>query len=213
MLHRVKDCASSVRCKHDGCGRKHHTMLHETQQQPEDESKAVYHSSQTYGQSRVATYFQLVEVFASGSNGRTIRTVAILDSGSQVTLLHELQAQELGLKGEKRALVVKTMASEVTKDSRLVSLKIKSQDPSLSDTVHIHRAWTVDGDTFKCPSQRLCDSWQHRKYLGIPEYIDPSEVKMLVGIDHPSARDPLRGRTPTTSSEYKTWMDGHGCGT
>ncbi len=80
---------------------------------------------------------------------------------------------------------MKTMASEVTKDSRFVSLKIKSQDPSFSDTVHIHRSWTIDGDTFKCPSQRLCDSWQHCKYLGIPEYNDPSEVKRLIGIDHP----------------------------
>jgi hypothetical protein len=120
--HRVRDCSSTVRCKEASCGKKHHTLLHE----PEDKKAKAVNISQTPTQHDKPTLFQLVTVFATGNNGSTVPTVALLDSGSQITLIHGSLAKDLGLKGERKPLIIKTMNSELTRQSRNVSLRIKS---------------------------------------------------------------------------------------
>ena len=188
--HRVRDCPSSGRCKQNSCGRKHHTLLHEER---EADRKVVY-NSHVDARSSPNTFFQLVDVYVMGNNGSVVPTVAVLDSGSQITLIHESLAKDLGLKGEKRPLVVKTMNSEDTRQSSMVSLRMKSKDPNLPGVVHIQKAWTVEADTFRCPVQHLCKDWNHCKNLGIPDYIDSSEVKMLIGMDYPEVHLQLEVR-------------------
>ncbi|XP_064650046.1 uncharacterized protein LOC135501725 [Lineus longissimus] len=102
--HQVKMCPSTSRCRQDACGRKHHSLLHDNKPQLQENrvSKDMYHTQANQG-----TFFQLVEIYATGNNGGTVRTVAVLDSGSQITLIHKSLAEGLGLKGERRQLLCK----------------------------------------------------------------------------------------------------------
>ena len=197
----VRNCPSLVRCREATCGRKHHTLLHVDQSEPEaDRAKAVLNSAQLPTQfGKRTTFFQLVSIYATGNNGRTLPMVALLDSGSQLTLIHDSLAKDLGLKGERRPLSIKTMNSEVTRESSSVSLRIRSQDPALVQPLLVRKAWTVGADAFRCSAQCLSPSWDHCKGLGIPDCIEPSDVRMLIGVDYPEAHLQLEVRRGTAS--------------
>jgi hypothetical protein len=117
-----------------------------------------------------STLFQLVTIYAIGDNGRNIPTVA-----------------DLGLKGEKQPLTIKTVNSNSTKMSSKVSLRIKSQSPALEQILCLPRAWTVGGETFGCSPQSIQPTWEHCKNLDVPDHIDPADVKILIGMDCPEA--------------------------
>ena len=203
--HKVQDCPSHLRCREDDCGRKHHTLLHADTQAPSgpeppasapsesvaltsgDTASGVCNSARSPLHPGRHTYFQLVSVYAKGDNGVIVPTVAILDSGSQLTLIQESLAKDLGLNGEKRPLTIQTMNSEQTRESRCVSLKVVSNNPAIKKSLNIDRAWTVDKDSIQCGAQNLMPEWEHCRDVGIPESISAHDVQILTGMDNPDA--------------------------
>jgi hypothetical protein len=107
----------------------------------------------------------LVGVFVCGSNGRWIPTVALLDSASAITMLHQSIARDLGLQGKSRELTIQTMNAESTVASQVVSFKLKSAERTDLECLQVNNAWTVRANAFQCPSQRISTKWDHVKGL------------------------------------------------
>ncbi|XP_064631624.1 uncharacterized protein LOC135489923 [Lineus longissimus] len=202
--HMAKSCTSPVRCRVQGCGGSHHTLLHRTARDvtpPMEEAKGSQMSNTCYSMkeghpSKGRPHFQLVPVFVS-TNGRSLPTVAMLDSASQLTIIHQSLAKELCLKGEKQDLTINTMNSTAVMNSQLVSFKIKSQNlgnTKSSASMHINGAYALDIRAFQCTTQMCCPEWQHCKDLGLPAKIEPGDVKILIGIDNPDAHVQLEVR-------------------
>ncbi|XP_071111155.1 uncharacterized protein [Haliotis cracherodii] len=128
----------------------------------------------------------IVPVHAFGPNGRIIKTFALLDSGSDVTLIHKDLVKDLGLHGDRRKLKVKTYNSVSTENSLKVSLDIESASDLDAQRIHLKEAWAVDTNAFDCLPQRISDEWEHLKDLQLPD-IEPTQVNMLIGVDVPEA--------------------------
>ena len=112
--HIARNCTSSAWCKVDGCSRKHHTLLHIPAAPVE--AKILNNTCEgKTGQRKL--YFQLVPVYVC-ANGRSVPTVAMLDSASQLTAIHQSLANELGLKGQQKDLNINTMNSSAVMDAR-----------------------------------------------------------------------------------------------
>ena len=181
--HICSNCPSSVRCRESDCGQSHHTMLH---RKPADGSTEAKVHSTRQGVLSDKTYFQLVSILTYGRNGRIIPTFALLDSASEISIIHEQLAKDLGLKGSQRNLTLKTLNSETNQMSHVVSLRVRSRDELDAKYLHIAEAWSVESSAFNGISQHVLPEWKHAKSLNIRN-IDPSQVQMLIGINTPSA--------------------------
>ena len=177
--HDALNCFSTNRCRMVNCGVNHHTLLH----QPRASTKQtrIYHS-----QEGEHAQFQLVPVSITGQNGNIVHTVAMLDTGSDVSLVHKNLVDELGLKGRNRHLVIKTVNSLASHLSRVVSLSVRTLHDPDSKTLHIKQAWAVDSSAFHGPSQVLRSEWKHLEGLGISD-IAADEVQLLIGLNVPEA--------------------------
>ncbi|XP_013406078.1 uncharacterized protein LOC106170651 [Lingula anatina] len=176
--HRAQECRNPGRWRH--CAKKHHTLLHQLR-----ESAPVGNAvlSTGTGDSDHKAFFQLLPVHVM-SNGRTIETEALLDSASQMTIIKESLAFDLGLNGETCALTVNTLNSSSHVKSKNVSFLVKSES---APPLNIRNAKTLPVNKFQCSEQRLNPEWFHCQNLGIPNVITPSEVGLLIGVDQPEA--------------------------
>ena len=114
------------------------------------------------------------------SNGnRFIRTNALLDTGSDATLLKQEIATKLGLKESTKRLTV------TNADSELVGFEISSA--SHSDTIQIQNAWVVSDldinyQNFDIENLKLSN--KHLKGINIPP-LNPGAVSLIIGTDFP----------------------------
>ncbi|XP_074641172.1 uncharacterized protein LOC141898924 [Tubulanus polymorphus] len=140
-------------------------------------------------------FFQVLPVTVQGNNGRRIATHALLDSGSDVTLIHEDLADELGLPGEKQLLTISTLNSSVARQSRCVTFTVRGNDPD-SKVVNISRAWTTHNN-INCPPQTFSEvslnKLSHLNGLSFTDY-SPCQVKILIGANVPQVHVQLEVR-------------------
>ena len=95
--HQLNDCKSDFRCRKDNCNRKHHTLLHQ-------ELKAGDLTINNCNKDRDidnTTYLQIIPVTIH-NNTNSVKQWALLDTGSDATLISEEIADKLKLKGEIR---------------------------------------------------------------------------------------------------------------
>ncbi|XP_064639799.1 uncharacterized protein LOC135495265 [Lineus longissimus] len=196
--HTSKDCQSQARCRVKDCGANHHTALHDyakgkdANQVPEE--KSVKNTCcQTNRKEDSSSCFQLVPVYVY-KNGRSLPTIAMLDSASQLTIIHQSLAKDLGLKGRQGELKINTMNSSALMDSQVVSFSIKPQNPSHGSCMHINGAYALNVKSFQCTTQTCSPSWDHCKDLDMPSEIKPDQVKLLIGLDNPEAHAQLEVR-------------------
>ena len=179
--HQTVKCLSPVRCRQSDCNKKHHTTLHNI-------SNEEVKINVTKGASnKDKVYFQIVPVQVQGQNGTVIKTYALLDNASEVTLIKEDLAEELGLKGSQKMLSVKTLIAESSALSRQVAVTLRSCSNLNTKSLHIPELWTVNTE-FQCPAQHIgenenCD---HLQGLEFPD-IEHGEIKLLIGANVPQA--------------------------
>ena len=122
----VKECKSKFSCSKDSCKKRHHTLIHEDIDNQKEES--INNNHVTYQKpSKEKTFLQVIPVFAS--NGETcVQTAALLDSGSDATLISESLANKLQLSGIKKDITLTNVLSMTNKvSSKLVNLSISSR--------------------------------------------------------------------------------------
>ncbi|XP_064643076.1 uncharacterized protein LOC135497244 [Lineus longissimus] len=189
--HDVSQCTPSLRCREDNCAQAHHTLLHLDSKSAMSASINIASNDKQVKSTRA--HFQLVKVYACGNNGRWVPTVALMDSASEITVIRQSLARDLGLRGKTRQLKITTMNAESTTPSQVVSLKLRSAEGMDSPVIHINDAWTVESDAFQCPPQRILSKWEHVKELGLTN-IETSEVQILIGINAHLQMDTRTGR-------------------
>ncbi|XP_064642896.1 uncharacterized protein LOC135497105 [Lineus longissimus] len=131
------------------------------------------------------TCFPLVPVIVS-KNGITVRTVALLDSASEITVIQSSLAEQLNLKGRSVPLTLKTLGPDVTKTSRIVSFQVKSVDDPDAKPLSVVDARILDIASFETPPQKIQPEWEHLSHLPLRD-IDASDVKLLIGANVPEA--------------------------
>ena len=179
--HGSRDCKSKINCRKDNCNKRHHTSLHFAPER--DEASNLLTGSVGKGRK---VFFQIIPVLLSGQNGRVIKTYALLDTASEVTLIHDDLARDLGLKGMQKKLTIKTISSKTTVSSNIVSVTLKGTE-HLAEPVHIAEVWTTK-DKFPCPGQHINRSvvYEHLHDLNFCDVL-PEEVQILIGANVPQA--------------------------
>ena len=141
--HGVKDCPSKRKCFTTGCNKRHHTIIHQALKDKRSENPSQRPSNSdnlSTGQINVmknnrSVYLQVVPVKVSNPNGNSIQTYALLDSGSQCTIITKGLCQSLGLPGKLQNVQFGTIKDEETMPAKIVKVKISSIDDTFSAMV------------------------------------------------------------------------------
>ena len=130
-------------CGVDSCLKHHHPLIHG--------AAPVFAGAAVVGCSSPPVLLQLVPLLVETPKGDIIHTYALLDSGSQATLILEKFADEVGREGSNKMLTLGTIDSkEVSKPSRNVSFSVKAaSNDSAAMSILIPEAWphVADLDT------------------------------------------------------------------
>ena len=120
IKHVAKCCPSKFKCRIEGCGASHHTLLHIPNQQKKESDKNSAQKDGDVQANSVNTTFQedsdsvllqVVPLRVLGEQGKIVTTYAMLDSGSEITLVDPSLASSLGLQGQPGELVVSTVSN------------------------------------------------------------------------------------------------------
>ena len=180
--HASDNCFSNIWCRDSNCNAKHHTLLHVNTQVETIPKVTVNASSRKLCQN--VAHFQIVSVMVYGKNGCALPTYALLDSASEVTMIHTDLAEKVGVKGAPKTLIMNSVSGESTHKSEVISLRVRDKNDLDAETVYIKDVWTVSLNTFADMKQYVQPEWIHVQDLNIPD-IHPQQVKMLIGINVP----------------------------
>ena len=174
--HRAKQCTERRGCGVDNCPKHHHPLIHG--------AAPVFVGAAAVGCGSPGVLLQIVPLVVQTPKGDSVHTYALLDSGSQASLVLETFADDVGLEGPKEVLTIGTINStEECKPSRKVSFSVKAvSDDNVAMPIPISEAWTVP--RLNLPRQRVTRSemqaWPHVADIEIPE-VDSQNVTVLLG--------------------------------
>ena len=196
--HIAKDCFKPSNCTVTGCTIKHHALVH-----PDRTRESGDHMSQGNGNqgtavqtgtamatgagTRVCLKVVPVIVSAPGSS-KQVKTYALLDDCSDVSLCSADLAESLGVSGRPKSFSLSTV-NQSDNQFTGVEVSLLARSPDDGDWVHVDRVWTIDNiptSPRNIPAQSLLSKWPHLKGITIPE-LDISEIKLLIGCTTPEA--------------------------
>ena len=101
--HRIQKCTTRTKCEVDRCGKWHHTMLHNTNYVSKEKTSTIVaeNPSGSVGymcSGNVKVLTKMIPIILKGPNGK-VQTFALLDDGSKITIIEQVMADRLGLKG------------------------------------------------------------------------------------------------------------------
>lgn len=200
-IHRVSNCRSLKRCTR--CGRKHHTTIH--RHSSLDKEKLPDSTKPTNLQETItkATPAQVLQSFTTlndatshillataqvvifNQKGSTLQIRALIDQGSEVTLISERVVQMLNLPRSHSLIPLVGIGGHPSDKTRgLTSFKVTSiydKTEPLELSAHILRKLTNT-----IPSVKLdMHHWQHlnKLILADPQFLQPLVVDMIIGAD------------------------------
>ncbi|XP_053699101.1 uncharacterized protein LOC128746075 [Sabethes cyaneus] len=136
-------CKQQKQCGVNGCTFLHHPLLHKHESQNANPSSskqvlpAISTGSETAScnvhQGQSAVLFRIIPVMLYGPE-KVVRTYAFIDDGSELTLMEQSLADELGIKGPKKQLCLKwTGRTCKVENESQQSLKIRPQTLMLTE--------------------------------------------------------------------------------
>ncbi|XP_074651618.1 uncharacterized protein LOC141906273 [Tubulanus polymorphus] len=182
--HYLKSCLSTITCKETECGKKHHILLHNQRQiqLTTNNSDNVWSNSGQMVASGKSDDFQcnieyntekVLPIIVQGKNGRRISTYGLLDSGSDITMIQDSLAADLGL---------------------------PANQPN-AEVISISRAWTTSGQ-IHCPLQKVNETGvkklAHLNGIDFSEVLS-DKVQVLLGANVPQVHLQLEVREGTPS--------------
>ena len=213
--HRVKDCRSKFTCDAvPGCKGAHHRLLHGAPRVYQPQSNSNVRQTQNSADPSVSfapsvnmvsnlskppTFITLLNVVPIKviANGKVFKTFALLDNGSDVSLIRQDVANYLNLIGPKRRVTFNTFHGEDPAiDTMTVNFLVKSVDESFE--VSIYNASTVPRLNLSRRSfnlQALQRRWPHLAEVKSGS-INYSEVTVLIGAGAQEAHQHLDTRIP-----------------
>ena len=202
--HLAAKCSSKWSCFKDGCVLKHHTSLHdvfvkipEVSKDPKEEKV----DNKTVGVMTTEVqdvFLQVVPIEVASSNGKSAESYALIDPGSQCTMVCDDLSDSLEVKGfAQRARIgtihgpgdVQSVKSAPFTFSSIFDKNVKFE---------VDEVFIVKSSNFHLPKQSIpsIDSdprLKHLKGLGIMS-IASDQIKVLIGADVPEALIPKEVR-------------------
>jgi len=178
--HMIKECKSQYRCRTNNCNQRHHTLLHF------DKNEKSIQVSNIKTSLLNKTFLQILPItISNGSNH--IQTNALLDSGSNATLISREIARKLKIKGNQqiKLKIGNALLNPTNFESSLVNFEISSK--CHPQKVQISNAFIVPTLDVKTENFNLNTIKQHYSHLSdidLPK-LNSGEVTVLIGTDHP----------------------------
>ena len=150
--HNIKNCQSKHRCKAANCNKRHHTLLHNDNVTPPPATNPpppVHPGPPNNPNDRVTSnHFKLSETFLQillviiTNDTKVVHTNAVLDAGSDVTLIREDIAHILNLRGKNKTLEIRNaLLNSLSVQSKIVSFSVSSS--SHPEKIAIDNAFIV----------------------------------------------------------------------
>ena len=189
--HRSIDCQQTVPCEKDGCKYKHHALLHGAPVMWKRRSSSAKKNPPLCGTTRaskIITMLPIVPVYVA-MDGLSIKTYALLDSGSEITLIRGDIADALLLTGPYEEQRIGTFhAQDPVIKTRRVNFHLSSLEGD--STFMVSGAYAVQNLNVRrreIPPSSLV-SWPHLQDIVVHPESD-LEVTILLGMDVSDAHD------------------------
>ena len=204
--HLGRECTRTQRCDQLNCDGVHHPLLHGAPRmypKREKAKTAEFSGSIVTRSVGKRTLLPIVPIILR-ANGKEIRLFAVLDSGSEISVLKKRVASLLELKGRVERIVTKTINGESKPtDRQIVEFDITSLDGLYTfNIVDVHVADTFQLNKKSIDLASLIKKWPHLAHVPIHSVLD-EDVAILIGQDHPAAieifetrKDPFHQRAP-----------------
>ncbi|XP_043241191.1 uncharacterized protein LOC122391399 [Amphibalanus amphitrite] len=186
--HAVRHCRFAKRCNIEGCKMKHHRLLHGSKRVGVQSSSQVPGSeldgqrvvaAASLGGKPVTTLLQVVQVTIVGKGGKTRKVCALLDPGSQTSLVAEDVVEELGLEGEQQTLRLRNVEGSGSQQrTRRLQLQLIT-DGDEGYAVVVPEAFSVKEINLTVPHFPV-KHWHHVQGLKLPD-CRGRKVELLLG--------------------------------
>lgn len=168
-------CPETWMCTENGCGLKHHKLLHGT---------PVEKSVNTINGEREGVLFKILPVKLYGEKS-AVSTFAFIDEGSSVTLIDESISFKLGLKGESHPMCIywTDKQQHVESESKVVRMEISGVNgccPKFAITAHTMRSMKLPVQSV---TASLLQRYVHLQDLPVAQYEDAIPT-ILIGLDN-----------------------------
>ncbi|XP_062541109.1 uncharacterized protein LOC134209144 [Armigeres subalbatus] len=195
----VSECQSDQGCKVEGCGRKHHSLLHPKYEASLPKSNEKPQSTTDKGNKQESglratamcakigsakrqVLLSTAEVLMVGNGGSTVKCRALLDSGSDSHILTERLANKLMLEMNRVDVPISGLNDMQTKVKHLLSTKILSRISSYA--TNVLDFLIVPSITSSIPVVEInTKSWKLPTgvRLADPSFYSPGEIDLIIG--------------------------------
>lgn len=182
--HPNRRCKVDTRCDVDGCVYRHNKILHNPKKSSgkddADDPKEPFNVH-----AGVTTYFKILPVLLTKGN-RQLKTYAMFDDGSSLTLMDSTLADKLKLSGEEKPLCLKwTNGMERREDcSKVVSLFIsQSSDSQQFRLKNVRTVKNLCLPRQSLKAELLSSMYHHLKGIEI-ESFENIQPLLLIGLNH-----------------------------
>lgn len=208
--HSTDTCTSSFRCRIEGCGAFHHSLLHPTQLHISASEKkgsadlasavsttACTTACTTTGNEDPGTILlQVVPLRVMGADGLVVASYAMLDSGSEITLVDPSLVSSLRLSGQPDRWVLSTVNSQERQEGERVDLVVESLIDEQPQRLQLKGVWS--GKELNIPLHhqgitRDKSKWPHLQDVPFPE-VARQNLSLIIGTNVPELFIPLEVR-------------------
>ncbi|CAI2734059.1 unnamed protein product [Schistosoma spindalis] len=200
--HKANECKLTERCNVDRCGKKHHSLLHCDSTTDGASAKPGTQNYCGYTKSlNSQVCLGMIPVRLRSENAEIVG-YALLDNGSDVTLIKSNCLRSLGLKEDQASVVVETVGGNRTTKVTNTPFEVYSLDRS--EHITIEGALIVASIPGHKPTKSAMNNlvrWPHLSDVPINN-LDYGEVLLLIGCDVPEAHWVLDQRLGERKKPY-----------
>ena len=200
-LHNSKKCKSPIRCRANGCGRAHHTLLHFTEPRERANQGTLNQDNEVVDQNLVPNQgttstcstsatvdscevlLQVIPVKVISSAGRQVTTYGLADSGSDITMIDPSLVKLLNIEGARSKLSLTTVNNADVEEGVKVDFKIASVDSQNECVIDVNSAWAVKDLTIPLKHVKVSKSveqWPHLQQMCFPE-VQRKKISVSLG--------------------------------
>lgn len=202
--HLVRSCRKASQCTAEGCKFTHHYLLHDwsrvtpTGSHMPQNGKGGVHCTSTGAMNTSQNQkvsLAIVPITVRGTGGKSVDTFALLDSGSDVSLVDQGLLKDLNIKGKKRSYTITTV-NEADKVQHGMEVYLDVKSFYGGSFTRISRLWSVKHLPVSLnglPQTEELRKFQHLKGIKIPP-VEGKKVSILIGSDMPELVCPYEVR-------------------
>ncbi|KAK3726367.1 hypothetical protein QZH41_006069 [Actinostola sp. cb2023] len=156
--HQARNCPRKQLCDVGDCNKRHHPLIHGADR--------VFVGTSSKNCAPTTVLLQIVPIVVTSQEGSNVQTFALLDSGSQTSLVLEDFANKVGFDGITSTLHLGTVNS---RDEAVRSRKVSFKESAVnkvedSHEVVVEEAWTVP--QLNIPEQKRVEEWWRTDAFG-----------------------------------------------